>query len=225
MSANHHDGEEWSHYAQIREEERARIAREVHDELGQLLTGIKIEAYLVTNFVRNEDPVVKAHLSRMTSLVNQMVKAVDRIGTELRSSILRRLGLKAAIQWQAKEFEVRTGIKSNVAVGGSVKVDEKRSLNIFRLYQEALTNVARHANASLVATVFQVQDGVLSLTIVDNGCGFDPEKAKMDGALGLIGMKERAEIVGGELLIESGSGKGTAIRLTIPIGRERHVFD
>ena len=214
MSRNHHD-EEWSHYAQIREEERARIAREIHDDLGQLFTSIKIEAFLLTNLVRTEDPMVKDHLSRMVALVNQAARALERIGTELRSGILNRLGLAAAIDWQAKEFENRTGIKSKVAISGNVSVDAVSSLHIFRLYQEALNNVARHAKGSRVDTMLEVKGSVFTLIVKDDGCGFDLEKTIMEGTLGLTGMKERAQMVGGDLLIESEGGKGTTIRLTI----------
>ena len=205
----------------IREQERARIAREIHDELSQLVTAIKIEAYLLIDSVKTEDPSVKEQLLRMAAITNETSRALDRIGTELRPAILNRLGLAAAIEWQGKEFEKRAGIMSEVVVSGNIiSIDADCSLNIFRLYQEAIANVARHSGASRVYTRLELKENMIALSIRDNGCGFDLNEVNMKCALGITGMNERATMLGGNLLIESSRGKGTTICLTIPILRK-----
>jgi signal transduction histidine kinase len=206
----------------IREQERARIAREIHDELSQLLTAIRIEAYLLMDSVKTQDPAVKEQLLRMTAVANETSRALERIGTELRPEILNRLGLAGAIEWQAREFEKRAGITSGIVVNGRMSIDADFSLNIFRLYQEALANVARHSGASRVDTQLELKDNILSLGVSDNGRGFDLNRINRECALGITGMKERATMLGGDLQIESSIGKGTTVCLTIPILR-RHV--
>lgn len=205
----------------VREEERTRIAREIHDELGQQLTGLKMDASWIGKKIAMEDTSVKEKLGNMISLIDETVKTVRRIASELRPGILDDLGLLPALEWQCEEFEKRTGIKSNFQTDLSDFNPERNlSTNIFRLYQEALTNIARHANATRVETLVEQRDGHVCLIIRDNGQGFDLEDVKKKHSLGLIGMKERALMLHGELSIESDTAAGTVIILKIPLLKE-----
>ena len=201
----------------IREEERTRIAREIHDELGQWLTALKIEVFLIRKTITGEDKAVQGQLSNMVALVNETAKAVDRIATELRPGILNNLGLVAALEWQGSEFEKRTGIQSQIHSRGDFNFEMELSTAIFRVYQEALTNIARHAKATKVNTVLEQKDYLVSLIIKDNGQGFDLNEVKMKNSFGLIGMKERVLMFHGELLIESSKPSGTTIKLKVPL--------
>ncbi len=207
-----------AHLHRVREEERTRIAREIHDELGQQLTGLKMDASWIGKKIAMEDKSVKEKLGNMISLIDETVKTVRRIASELRPGILDDLGLLPALEWQCEEFEKRTGIKSHFQTDLSDFNPERNlSTNIFRLYQEALTNIARHANATSVETLVEQRDGHLWLIIRDNGQGFDLEEVKKKHSLGLIGMKERALMLRGELSIESDTSAGTVIILKIPL--------
>jgi signal transduction histidine kinase len=197
-----------------REEERARIAREIHDELGHWLTALKIEAFLVRKAITKEDKAIQEQLSNIVTLINETATAVGRIATELRPRMLESLGLVAALEWQGKEFEKRTGIRSQfLSIGNDLNPEINLSTNIFRVYQEALTNIARHASATQVDAVLEQKDNHISLIIKDNGRGFDVNEIKMHDAQGLMGMKERAQIVNGQLRIERNKPSGTVIIL------------
>ena len=212
------DKSTWNLDAQnIREEERTRIAREIHDELGQWLTALKIEAFLIKKTITADDTAAQQQLSSMIALVIETEKAVERIATELRPSILDNMGLVAALEWHGKEFERRTGIQSQILSKGDLNLEINRATSIFRVYQESLTNVARHANATIVDTVIEQKDKHVILIIKDNGIGFDMSEVKMEGSLGLIGMKERALLFDGELSIKSSKSNGTVIRLEVPL--------
>src|SRR5260221_6423112 len=132
----------------IREEERTRIAREIHDELGQWLTALKIEVFLIRKTITGEDKAVQGQLSNMVALVNETAKAVDRIATELRPGILNNLGLVAALEWQGSEFEKSTGIQSQIHSRGDFNFEMDLSTAIFPVYHEGLTSIARHAKAT-----------------------------------------------------------------------------
>ncbi len=212
------DKSTWNLDAQnIREEERTRIAREIHDELGQWLTALKIEAFLIKKTITADDTATQQQLSSMIALVIETEKAVERIATELRPSILDNMGLVAALEWHGKEFERRTGIQSQILSKGDLNLEINRATSILRVYQESLTNVARHANATIVDTVIEQKDKHVILIIKDNGIGFDMSEVKMEGSLGLIGMKERALLFDGELSIKSSKSNGTVIRLEVPL--------
>ena len=206
-----------THLQNIREEERTRIAREIHDELGQQLTGLKMDASWIGKRISKEtDQLIHEKLSSMISLIDETVKTVRRISSELRPGILDDLGLIPALEWQCQEFEKRTGIKSKFYTDVSdFNPEGNLSTNIFRVYQEALTNVARHAQASLVETSLTRKDGYIILMVKDNGIGFDMEEAKNKNSLGLVGMRERALLFQGELNIESEKRGGTTIILKV----------
>jgi signal transduction histidine kinase len=202
----------------IREEERTSIAREIHDELGQQLTGLKMDISWLNKKVPKENKVVHEKISGMLSLVDATVKMVRRIATELRPGILDDLGLIDALQWQSHEFEKRTGITCSFSTTFKDPVFEKHlSTGIFRVFQETLTNVARHAKASEIMTVLEKNDDSIVLQVHDNGQGFNETEIKGKKTLGLVGMKERAKMFGGNLTIQSAAGKGTKIILRVPM--------
>ncbi len=207
-----------SHLQSIREEERTSMAREIHDELGQQLTGLKMD---IISFKRKNEkvfPEIIKETEKMTHLIDETVKTVRRIATELRPGILDDLGLTAAIEWQAIEFEKRTGIKCLVDAE-EVSEDYSGDINtaVFRIFQESLTNVARHAEAKEVRAKLSVDSNVLVLEIEDDGKGISEERKNNKTSLGLLGMKERAGILRGEFSIRKNADKGTCVTLKIPI--------
>ena len=205
------------HLQRIREEERTRIAREIHDELGQQLTGLKMDTSWILKNKGQNDMLIQEKLSNMISLIDQTIKTVRRISSELRPGILDDLGLIAALEWQSKEFEKRTGIKSRFHTDlNDLDLETNIETNIFRVYQEALTNVARHSEATLVETVLEERNGFLRLTIKDNGIGFDEEAVKSKKSLGLIGMRERASLFHGKLTFKIEKQNGVVIMLEMP---------
>lgn len=206
-----------AHLEKIQEEERTRIAREIHDELGQQLTGLKMDASWVSKKILTEDPLIHQKLSTMLSLIDETVKTVRRISSELRPGILDDLGLIPALEWQSQEFEKRTGIKTTFHTDvGYFNPERNLATNIFRVYQEALTNIARHSQATQVKTTLYEKDGRIVLSVIDNGLGMDKDEESVKNSLGLIGMRERALLFQGELFIESEKHKGTVVTLTVP---------
>ncbi len=206
-----------SHLQNIREEERSAMAREVHDELGQQLTAIKLDISWLTLKCVNADPDIIKKLQDMEKLITISLKTVKKIVTELHPAILDKLGIKDAIRWQSHEFEKRTGIKIDISlVHGPIPVDSKTALALFRIYQESLTNIMKHANASMVKCSLNKTETELILQIEDDGDGFDENAGGYKQSLGLLGMKERAVVLGGELEIKSSPGKGTKIIVSMP---------
>ena len=204
----------------VREEERKKVAREIHDELGQSLTAIKMEL----NSLFFEWPGEQKPTSRtesITRLVDQTIQSVRKIATELRPGILDALGLVAAIEWAAAEFETRTGTRCLLDLpNDALKIDQERDTAIFRILQETLTNIARHSHAT-EAKIWLTKDadGSLSLDVHDNGIGFNEEELAARGALGILGMRERTLLLGGEFLMSGARNQGTRIRVRIPLSR------
>jgi PAS domain S-box-containing protein len=199
-----------------REEERTRIAREVHDELGQALTAVKMDlAWLAGRLPRRNAPMLERIRSTL-DLADSIIRTVRRISTDLRPSVLD-LGLAAAVEWQVQEFQARTGIQCKLRLLTQEVFAPEVSTALFRILQETLTNVARHAKATRVEVVQQTERDRLVLRIRDNGRGFDPEDPSISKSLGLLGMRERAAILGGEVNITSASGKGTTVTAWIPL--------
>lgn len=207
-----------SHLENIREEERTNISREIHDELGQQLTGLKMEASWLNKKIAPGDKIAHAKIASMISLIDETVKTVRRISSELRPRILDDLGLIDALDWQSREFEKRTGFRCRFnSKVGEMKINGSVSTGIFRVYQEALTNIVRHAQATEIKTLLEYRNGNLMLKVHDNGKGFNEAEIKNKNTLGLVGMRERATIFGGSLKIESKIGKGTTIFLEVPL--------
>jgi signal transduction histidine kinase len=201
----------------IREEERTRISREIHDELGQQLTGLKMNISWLNKKITNATPEITTHINQSIALSDQTLKTVRRIAAQLRPSILDDLGLISALEWESDEFQNRYNIEVNfIAENITSTLDQKMSTAIFRIFQESLTNVLRHSKATLVTTVFAEFENQFTLKIEDNGIGFDENENKKIRTLGLLGMKERALMIGGTLTIKSTPNKGTILILQIP---------
>lgn len=206
---------------ELREDERKRIALEIHDELGQVMTGIKMDVRMLLRKVeqgKSELPTsyVSGKLEDMSSHIDATIKSIRRIATELRPAILDDFGLLAAIEWQVSEFERKTEIKcSLVNVGDDFEFDNETSTAIFRIVQEALTNVARHANANSVDIVIDVTDQGFVMRIADDGQGFDAADSENTRSLGILGMQERSRLVGGEFWISSDPESGTVVEVAI----------
>ncbi len=200
----------------VREEERARISREVHDELGQSLTAVKMDlAWLAGRLPRRKGQMLE-RIRSTVQLADSLIQVVRRISTELRPGILD-LGLAAAVEWQVQEFQARTGIQCKLRLLAQEVFAPDVSTALFRILQETLTNVARHAEATRVEVVKQKQRDRLVLRIRDNGRGFDPEDPSISKSVGLLGMRERAAILGGRVKIASAPGKGTTVTAWIPL--------
>jgi signal transduction histidine kinase len=206
-----------AHLQNIREEERIHIAREMHDELGQLLTGFKMDvSWLHKKIGNSEDPVVKEKLEEMMDVVNEAARFVRKIASELRPSILDDLGLIPALDWHSQEFKRRSGINVEFRTAlEDINTNKDVATGIFRIYQESLTNVARHADARRVIAELELTDNNIQLTITDDGKGFDARTSERK-TLGILGMKERAAMLGGQLKIYSAPGKGTTVLITVP---------
>jgi PAS domain S-box-containing protein len=201
----------------VREEERKRLARDIHDQLGQALTAIKLD---LSSLVR-ELPAAESTLSNKGSpllqLVDETIESVRRISTELRPGMLDDLGLAATVEWAAEEFAARTGTKCLIdLLPDQIAIDSETATALFRIFQETLTNVARHANANEVKVRLAEEDGGLILEVRDNGRGIKEDELASADSLGILGMRERTLLLGGTLTITGSPGKGTTVRIRIP---------
>ncbi|NQT79583.1 MAG: PAS domain S-box protein [Candidatus Aminicenantes bacterium] len=207
-----------AHLQSAREEERTLIAREIHDELGQALTALKMDLSLLTSKLPKYQKPLLSRTKSMTSLLDETIQTVKRLYTELRPSMLDDLGLAAAIEWQTEEFQSRTGIKCEVKIEPKEPIlDKESSTAIFRIFQEALTNVARHTDASEVKVNLTEKAKTLELRVRDNGKGIAGEKIHDPQSYGLIGIRERAQFLGGEAKIIGVQNRGTTIAVSIPL--------
>ena len=202
----------------IREEERARIAREIHDDLGQSLTALKMDISWMKNNPEMDAQAKTAKFEMMLDLTDSTIQTVRRIATELRPGILDDLGLVPAIEWQAAEFQNRFKVKCNVSINKSdVIIKDEISIAVFRIFQETLTNVARHSSANKVDVKLNFyDDNKLVMEIADNGVGIDEEQIDSPKSLGLFGMRERVNILKGEMEIIGEHDKGTTVKVTLP---------
>lgn len=209
------------HLQTVREDERSRIAREVHDELGQALTGLKLD---LSRLGHQQIGVPRSHTGKIKPLVariDAIIQTVRRIATELRPGILDDLGLVAAIEWQANDFQSRTGIQCVARTSVPEKPVLSAELNtaFFRIFQETLTNVIRHAGASRVEVQLKKEPGRVVLEVRDNGRGITEAEISGAGSLGLRGMRERAALLGGEVAIHGVPREGTTVTVWIPSGQ------
>ncbi len=208
-----------SHLESVREQERTDIAREIHDELGQALTALKMDVHWVGQRVGDAQPAVGPKVTAMSKMVDATIHAVRRISSQLRPKLLDDLGLSAAIEWQAREFERRSGVACGIrSEPDDIVLDPARSTALFRICQETLTNVARHAGASRVDVVLRECEGDLEMRIADDGKGIDPEQVSDGRSLGIVGMRERVRSLGGRLEISGDPGRGTVVHVTLPGG-------
>lgn len=205
-----------------REEEQRRIARELHDELGQQITGLKMDIFSLKSSIESGRPTefLQQKIGQIGGLLDESVAAIRKISSELHPSILENLGLAAALEWQAGEFSKRFGIPVDFAADpltAGLEIDLFRATGVFRIFQESLTNVARHAGPCRVNATLSLYEGKLLLQVADTGTGFhvgDPGKRK---TLGLLGMRERAIMIGAEIKIESKAGEGTELSIVLPL--------
>ena len=209
-----------SHLQNLQEEERSRIAREIHDELGQNLTSINMDIdYLKNRGAEGADPDILRRLKTLSELVNQTIKTTRRISQELHPVILDDLGLKSAIEWQVSQFKKRSDSEYKLnLIGDDENLSKEQSTTIFRITQESLTNIARHAGASKVEVSLNIKKPWIKLEIKDDGKGISENNTENHNAsFGIFGMKERASILGGNLEIVSKPKEGTSIILELPI--------
>ena len=201
-----------------REDERTYVAREIHDELGQTCTALKMDLVLLVQQLPKNRRRAHERAQSMVKLIDDMIHTLRRIASELRPGTLDDLGLLAAIEWQAQEFESRSGVKCHLALPqAEIALDSDRSTAIFRIFQETLTNVARHANATRVNVRLVGDAESLTLEVTDNGKGIDETRASAHNSLGLLGMRERALLLGGEFNVAGVSGQGTTVTLRVPL--------
>ncbi len=214
-----------------RENERTTIAREIHDELGQDLTGLKMDLAMLEDLVNEHvgPPALDEMTDRITSmsqLLDATVHAVRKIISELRPVLLDKLGLTAAIEWQAEEFQSRTGIACDCFITAEdAEFDRDCATAVYRIFQESLTNVIRHAEATRVSVSFGRDDNAFELEIRDDGKGIDGEPFSKAGSFGLIGMRERALLFNGTVAVAGAPGKGTTVTLTIPLAGLKRYAD
>ena len=207
-----------SNLQSIREDERTNIAREIHDELGQQLTGLKMDLHWLSRKIKNEDEEIHNKMKESIELINATITSVRKIATDLRPSILDDLGLIAALEWQGEEFEKRSGTKVEfINKAGDLPVRPEVATGIFRIYQELLTNIARHANARLVTASLYIDEKTLWFSIKDNGVGFNAETISNKKTLGLLGIKERTLLMGGTYEIKTRPGEGSETIISIPL--------
>ncbi len=207
-----------AHLQHIREQERTRIAREIHDELGQQLTGLKMYISWLSKKTLPAKGDIQEKFEATTSLIEETIRSVRRISMELRPSMLDDLGLIAAMEWQSNEFEKRSGISAEfINRAGNVEIPAAVKTGLFRIFQESLTNVARHAGATRITATLELRDQELILTISDNGKGFSVSNVESKKTLGLFGMKERTQEMGGKYDIISTPGDGTTVRVIVPV--------
>ncbi|MBC9252455.1 histidine kinase [Pseudomonas alcaligenes] len=208
-----------AHLESVREEEKARIAREVHDELGQVLTVLKLETSMCELAFAGLDPALGERLESMKKLIANLFQLVRDVATALRPPILDA-GIASAIEWQARRFEARTQIPCLVLVPEQLPaLSDAKAIGLFRVLQEALTNVMRHARAHTVEVSLAVEGGQLCLTISDDGQGFAPSAVRAQ-SFGLVGMRERVLMLGGSLQIDSQPGEGTTLSVRVAVEQE-----
>ncbi|MCK4799057.1 MAG: PAS domain S-box protein, partial [Spirochaetes bacterium] len=205
----------------IIEEERSKISREIHDELGQTLTALNMDLFWMSKkFYKAQKHLVDKSRA-MKNLIDTAIKNVQKICSELRPRMLDDLGLIPAIDWQIKEFQERSGIECKVVWGvENINIKQEYSTAIFRIFREILTNIIRHANATFVEISLKKEKNIIILEVIDNGIGIEEEKIHDISSLGLIGMKERANYLGGDLKIEKIPSNGTKIVIIIPVNSE-----
>lgn len=200
------------------EAERLRIARELHDELGQLLTGLKMEMSGMAHKLRRDQSGLHEPVAATLNLLDSCIFSVRKIATELRPGLLDALGLAAAIEWQVEEFQARTGVSCSLTLPREkLALPDDQATALFRILQEALTNIARHAQAKHAEVRLAVASGRLVLEVLDDGRGIRPDDRAKARSLGIVGMRERALLLGGEVEVTGSPGSGTTVRASVPV--------
>jgi signal transduction histidine kinase len=209
------------HLQSVREEERIRIAREVHDELGQSLTGLKLQLTWLAGRLPENFKLLHNKAHAMADDIDRIIQAVRRIATELRPGLLDTAGLPAALEWQTNEFQKQTGIQCRVTVAiRDSMLSQDLNTAFFRIFQETLTNIIRHANATKVEVRLVESTEHYILEVKDNGRGISESEIQNTKSIGLIGMTERAALLGGEVRWRGEPGRGTTVSVRIPRARK-----
>ena len=207
-----------AHQLEVREEERARIAREIHDVLGQTLTALKLDVSSLREMVAHREPGADTRLQEIAGLLDTAIKDVRRLASELRPVVLDQLGLPAAVEWLTRDFQRRTGIECRVRSHlPEIAVPADVSTGLFRILQEALTNVARHSAATQVDVTLEHASRILYLDVTDNGRGLSEAAQANQDSLGILGMRERALLLGGFIDLKGETGKGTKLTAWVPL--------
>lgn len=211
-----------SHLQSVREEERSVLAREIHDDLGQILVALKINVGMLKSEINRNNTCfcsddVMLKFDSITSLIDETVKTTRRVMNGLRHEQLELLGLETVTKEYLREFEDRYHLKCEFACDISKsEINEQLTLVFFRILQEAMTNIIKHAKATVVKVEFMSLDNVLIMEVIDNGVGFDINNSGRNDSYGMIGMKERVILLKGKLIIASQVGEGTKVRVEIP---------
>lgn len=201
----------------IREQEKTRVARELHDELAQSLTALKMDAIWLRDHLPTGLPDMASKLDDMLAMLDASVAATRRIAADLRPLMLDDLGLVAAIEWLAQNFTQRTKVPCQLQMDDALELHEPYATAVFRIVQESLANVAKHANASTVVVQLDRTPGRVAVAVRDNGAGFDTEAARPAASLGLLGVRERAQLLKGQATITSAPGEGTTVSAELPV--------
>jgi signal transduction histidine kinase len=212
------------HLQAVREEERTLIAREIHDELGQSLTALKMDVSWLGNKLPAGSDHLQEKIAGMLTYIDETIKTVQRISAELRPGILDDLGCMAAVEWLAQEFQQRTGISCEVSGNYNCdKLDRSRATSLFRIIQEALTNICRHAEATQARVSLEEDGTTLHVSIIDNGKGINETLISNPMSLGLIGMRERVRLFCGDLHIGRLAEGGTSVCVSFPFERRKKM--
>jgi signal transduction histidine kinase len=202
----------------VREAERTRIARVIHDELGQTLTGLKMDIAWLQKHLDQPPAALLAKTQAMADLIDITIQTVRRLSTELRPGILDDLGLAATIEWQIQEFQLRSGITAKlIKIPDVITLDTEGATTAFRIFQEVLTNIVRHAQATEVEVTVEETATWLTLRIQDNGCGITVSQIDSPKSIGLLGMRERARLQAGEVQFHGIPGYGTTVTVLLPL--------
>jgi len=203
----------------VREQEKSRMARELHDELAQSLTALKMDTIWMRDHIPRDEPAALEKVAGMLAMLDAAVASVRRIAADLRPLVLDDLGLVPAIEWVVQNFTQRTGIPCELQVDESLELEEPFATGVFRMVQESLANAGKHARASKVEVELKCVGEDLLLRVQDDGIGFRPSAPRKPQSLGLVGLRERAMLMRGEVSVESAPGTGTRVEARIPIGK------
>jgi len=212
-----------AHLEDVREQERKHMAREIHDELGQSLTALRMDISLARLGFGESNPKLMERLQSMTRLVDHTIGITRDVTSSLRPAALD-LGIGAALEWLVAEFNDHYDIACDLSLmDGEIELDDAAVTAVFRVVQESLTNIARHAGASRVEIAMSRNEDMYCIEVRDDGRGFDPRTRRTRSSHGLIGMRERMAMLQGEVIIESETGHGTCVRVFVPPTRHEHV--
>ena len=213
-----------NHLNDVREDERSQIAMNLHDDLGQRLTSLNLDLAWLKSRMGVQSQGVREKMEEMRSSIIETIESIREVSSFLRPTILYELGLVSAFTWQLKKFHKQTGIKFLFShEPREFRIDDHISLILYRVFQESITNVVRHSEASVVEIVLIFKENLITLSIYDNGIGIDEDKINSIKSLGIAGLRERVRSVGGTLLIIGNTGAGTRIKVSIPLKKKEEL--